>query len=94
MPFLSLSTFNFRNLENKTIDLLSKEVYFVGENGQGKSNLLEALYISSYASSFRTKSESDLIKNGEKEYSLRVFFPHRFLLFPKTAYFGCFHFSR
>ena len=74
MPFLSLSTFNFRNLENKTIDLLSKEVYFVGENGQGKSNLLEALYISSYASSFRTKSESDLIKNGEKEYSLRGFF--------------------
>ena len=74
MPFLSLSTYNFRNLENKTIDLLSKEVYFVGENGQGKSNLLESLYISSYASSFRTKSESELIKEGEKEYSIRGFF--------------------
>ena len=74
MPFLSLSTYNFRNLENKTIDLLSKEVYFVGENGQGKSNLLEALYISSYASSFRTKTESELIKNGESEYSIRGFF--------------------
>ena len=74
MPFLSLSTYNFRNLENKTIDLLSKEVYFVGENGQGKSNLLEALYISSYASSFRTKSENELIKKGESEYSLRGFF--------------------
>ena len=44
MPFLSLSTYNFRNLKNDKIDLLSKEVYFVGENGQGKSNLLEALY--------------------------------------------------
>jgi len=74
LPFLSLSTYNFRNLENKTIDLLSKEVYFVGENGQGKSNLLESLYISSYASSFRTKSESELIKEGEKEYSIRGFF--------------------
>ena len=74
MPFLSLSTYNFRNLENKTIDLLSKEVYFVGENGQGKSNLLESLYISSYASSFRTKSENELIKEGEKEYSIRGFF--------------------
>ena len=74
MPFLSLSTYNFRNLENKTIDLLSKEVYFVGENGQGKSNLLEALYISSYASSFRTKVENELIKNGENEYSIRGFF--------------------
>ena len=74
MPFLSLSLYNFRNLENKTIDLLSKEVYFVGENGQGKSNLLEALYISSYASSFRTKTESELIKNGETEYSIRGFF--------------------
>lgn len=74
MPFLNLSIYNFRNLENKTIDLLSKEVYFVGENGQGKSNLLEALYISSYASSFRTKSENELIKKGESEYSLRGFF--------------------
>lgn len=74
MPFLSLSTVNFRNLQNSTIDLLSKEVYFTGENGQGKSNLLEALYYSSYGSSFRTHTESELVKNGEKGMSIHAMF--------------------
>ena len=65
MPFLSLTVNNFRNLKNNTIDLHSKEVYFVGENGQGKSNLLEAIYMSSYASSFRTKNDLEIKKEKE-----------------------------
>lgn len=71
MPFLSVSFTNFRNLENKTIDLLSREVYFIGENGQGKSNLLESLYISSYGNSFRTRIDSELIKEQCSECSVR-----------------------
>ena len=74
MPFLSLTSVNFRNLLNKPMDLLAKEVYFTGENGQGKSNLLEALYYSSYASSFRTHTDSELIKNGENSMSLRTIY--------------------
>ena len=74
MPLLSLSLNNFRNLENKTIDLLSKEVYFVGENGQGKSNLLEAIYMSSYGNSFKTHSDSEIVKFGESNYFIKSFF--------------------
>lgn len=74
MPFLSLSTVNFRNLRNDTINLLSREVYFTGENGQGKSNLLEALYYSAYGSSFRTHTDAEVIKNGCTEMSLRAMF--------------------
>ena len=74
MPFLSLTLNNFRNLKNDTINLLSKEIYFIGENGQGKSNLLEAVYMSSYASSFRTRNENEIIKNGENFYSVKGFF--------------------
>ncbi len=74
MPFLSLSCTNFRNLQNSTIDLLSKEVYFIGENGQGKTNLLESLYYSAYGSSFRTHSEQEIIKKGENAFSVRVMF--------------------
>ena len=73
MPLLSLSLNNFRNLENKTIDLLSKEVYFVGENGQGKSNLLEAIYMSSYGNSFKTHSDSEIVKFGESNYFIKSF---------------------
>ena len=70
MPFLSISFTNFRNIENNTIDLLSKEVYFVGDNGQGKSNILESIYMVSYGNSFRTKNDDEIIKEGELSYSV------------------------
>lgn len=74
MPFLTLSCTNFRNLQNATIDLLAKEVYFVGENGQGKTNLLESLYYSAYGSSFRTHTEQEIVKEGETAFSVRTMF--------------------
>ncbi len=74
MPVLSISFVNFRNLQNATIDLLSKEVYFVGENGQGKSNLLESIYFSAYGSSFRTHTDTELIRNGEKNFSIKTLY--------------------
>ena len=72
--FLSLQLYNFRNLENSSIDLSAKEVFFVGQNGQGKSNLLEALYFSSYGNSFRTHVESEIVKKNESEMSVRSMF--------------------
>ncbi len=71
MPFISVSLTNFRNLENKTINLSSKEVFFIGENGQGKTNFLETLYLSAYGSSFRTKKESEIIKENCANFSIR-----------------------
>ena len=74
MPFLSLSLFNFRNLQSGKIDLFSKEIYFVGENGQGKTNILEALYYSAYGSSFRTHIDAQVIKNGETKFSINCLY--------------------
>ncbi len=74
MPFLSISFANIRNLENATIDLLAKEVYFVGENGQGKTNILEAVYLSSYGSSFRTQNDSEIIAHDQSDCSIRSLF--------------------
>lgn len=74
MPFCSLSTVNFRNLANSTIDLFAREVFFTGENGQGKSNLLEALYFSSYGSSFRTHIDGEMIRKGEAGMSVRTLY--------------------
>jgi DNA replication and repair protein RecF len=70
MPFLSLSLNNFRNLKNGKIDLSSREIYFIGENGQGKSNILESLYYSAYGASFRTHIDTQLIKFGTKDFSI------------------------
>lgn len=70
MPFLYQTFYNFRNLKNDTIDLSNREVYFVGENGQGKSNILESLYYSAYGISFRTHTDSQIKKFGEKNFSI------------------------
>ena len=70
MGFTSLKTFDFRNLENQTVELNNKEIFLTGENGQGKSNFLEAVYILSYGSSFRTRQENLIIKHNSKEMTL------------------------
>ncbi len=77
MPFLSLSLVNFRNIQNGTIDLLSKEVYFIGENGQGKSNLLESLYIAAYGASFRTRLDTEITTTGCEGWSVKALYKSR-----------------
>ena len=72
MAFSSLRTVSFRNLEDAEIDVRGKDIFLIGENGQGKSNFLEALYFCSYASSFRVKKDSDLVKEGERNCSVSL----------------------
>ncbi|MCQ2593088.1 MAG: DNA replication and repair protein RecF [Treponema sp.] len=74
MPFIYQTFYNFRNLKNDTIDLSSREVYFVGENGQGKSNILESLYYSAYGISFRTHTDSQIVKAGQKDFSVNTLY--------------------
>ena len=77
MFFSSLRTSAFRNLADKEVFTGAKDVFLVGENGQGKSNFLEALYFCAYASSFRAVRDSALARNsffqnGEKDFSAEV----------------------
>ena len=72
MAFTSLRTAAFRNLVDAELDLRAKDIFLVGENGQGKTNFLEALYFCSYASSFRGCKDGDLVRNGEKDCSASV----------------------
>lgn len=74
MPVLSISYVNYRNIQNSTINLLSKEVYFVGENGQGKSNLLESVYYCAYGNSFRTRADAEVVKNGCNDFSIKTLY--------------------
>jgi DNA replication and repair protein RecF len=72
MFFSSLRTLAFRNLADTEILTEAKDVFLVGENGQGKTNFLEALYFCAYASSFRTARDSEIARNGEKDFSAEV----------------------
>lgn len=45
---------------------------FYGQNAQGKTNILEAIFYSSFGVSHRTSSEEDLLKLGSKEMAVGV----------------------
>jgi DNA replication and repair protein RecF len=68
----SLRTASFRNLADAELDTGGKDVFLVGENGQGKTNFLEALYFCSYASSFRGVRDGELVRTGESACSASV----------------------
>ena len=72
MAFLSLRTASFRNLADAETDTSAKDIFLIGENGQGKTNFLEALYFCSYASSFRGVKDSELVRIGETDFSARA----------------------
>ncbi|MCQ2603544.1 MAG: DNA replication and repair protein RecF [Spirochaetia bacterium] len=75
--FLSVRTYNFRNLKNVCTDTGFKNIYLIGENGQGKSNFLEMIYILCFGSSFRTRQDKLLITNGEKDMKIEGIFLDR-----------------
>jgi len=52
----------FRNFDELILDLNSNLNIFLGANGQGKTNLLEAIYILATADSHRTNVNSEMIK--------------------------------
>ncbi len=54
MSVARLTTYNFRNLSSVAIDLHPKLNFFVGDNGSGKSSLLEAIFFLGHGKSFRT----------------------------------------
>jgi DNA replication and repair protein RecF len=70
MAVLSLRTAAFRNLKDGEVDTSSKDVFLIGENGQGKTNFLEALYFCAYASSFRGIKDKDIARSGESDFSV------------------------
>jgi DNA replication and repair protein RecF len=72
LAFASLYTVSFRNLADEKVNIRGKDIFLVGENGQGKTNFLEALYFCSYGSSFRGVRDAELITSGEKDCSVSV----------------------
>ena len=58
---------NFRNYDNLKVDLQNGINIIVGENGQGKTNLLEAIYVLGLTKSHRSFIDNNLIKEGSKK---------------------------
>lgn len=65
MVIRSLNLDNFKNIRQARLDLSSKLNCFLGDNGMGKSNLLDAVYYLSFCKSFTGVPDAMLIHRDE-----------------------------
>lgn len=61
----SLKVENYRNYTSECVEFDPRVNVIIGDNAQGKTNLIEAIYFSGVGKSFRTPRERELIKSGE-----------------------------
>ncbi|SHJ84729.1 DNA replication and repair protein RecF [Hathewaya proteolytica DSM 3090] len=61
MYIKDMNLINFRNYKNQYISLNKYVNVFVGDNAQGKTNIIEAIYMCSIGKSYRTSSDKELI---------------------------------
>ena len=69
MRIKRLKVENFRNLEKLDIEFSDGVNIIYGNNAQGKTNIIEAIYIFSFGKSFRANRDIELLK-FDKEYFL------------------------
>ena len=66
MYIKDISVKNFRNYEEEKIELSNGINVFFGDNAQGKTNIIESIFICSMGKSFRTNKDKELI-NFQKD---------------------------
>lgn len=64
---------NFRNYTEREFEFSEGVNIFYGDNGQGKTNVLEALFLSSIGKSFRTNKDAEMIKDGCSFFEVETF---------------------
>lgn len=68
---------NFRNYARLDLDFRDGRTIFIGQNAQGKTNILEAVYLCSCARSHRTGKDRELIRQGADSYRVELDFCRR-----------------
>lgn len=74
MYIKSIQLKNFRNYENLTMDFHPEKNILYGDNAQGKTNILEALFYCAMTKSHKGSKEKEIIKMNEKEAHIRMAF--------------------
>ncbi len=72
MHVASLEVGDFRNYEYTKVEFHEKTNIFYGDNAQGKTNLLEALYLCSMTKSHKGSKDKELIRIGKDEAHIKV----------------------
>ena len=64
MYLKELSLENFRNIESENLEFSDGVNIFYGDNAQGKTNIIESIWLFSAMKSFRGAKDTDFIKQG------------------------------
>jgi DNA replication and repair protein RecF len=70
----NLALRNFRNVERADLIDLSRFTVLSGDNGQGKTSVLEAIYLVCTSRSFRTSQLGEIVRHGSTTASVRALF--------------------
>ena len=65
MRLLSLEVQNYRNIRAARLEPGRELTVICGNNGQGKTNLLEAIWLLTGGKSFRGGKDAELVRRGE-----------------------------
>jgi DNA replication and repair protein RecF len=71
MKLEKLLLINFKNYKQSSFQFNPKLNLIYGENGNGKTNILEAISMICYTKSFLQSSESDCVMYGEDEFKIK-----------------------
>lgn len=72
MKLTKLSLNNYRNCENVCLEFPTQKTLIIGKNAQGKTNILESIYLLSDLKSPRTPTMTDLIKFGTEKFEINA----------------------
>lgn len=70
----SIELSQYRNYSSAKVEFSPGVNIFFGDNAQGKTNLLEAVYVSGTSRSHKGSKDKDLIRFGQEEAHIRLFF--------------------
>jgi DNA replication and repair protein RecF len=77
MRIQRLELHNFRNYRQLVLPFNKQMIVFLGNNAQGKTNLLESIYMSAMGKSHRANQDTDLIQWKEPAGIIRLDFESR-----------------
>lgn len=63
---------NFRNYKEQELILNPNINIFYGNNAQGKTNILESIFLCSFGKSFRTSKEKEMVCLGQENLQVEV----------------------
>jgi len=72
MSLKTISVNSFRNLADTELHFSPHFNFFTGNNGAGKTNLLEAIYVAGTASSFRVRENRIMIRDDETHFRVEA----------------------